>query len=70
MPRAPPYGPRPAKTLRRAGSDESERTRLRLQALGWLRAYLELAIRLQRQRRANGLVPGQLANGLRPGQCA
>ncbi len=27
--------------------DESERTRLRLQALGWLRAYLELAIRLQ-----------------------
>src|SRR5207244_5332215 len=27
--------------------DESERTRLRLQALGWLRAYLELAIKLQ-----------------------
>jgi tetratricopeptide (TPR) repeat protein len=27
--------------------DESVRTRLRLQALGWLRAYLELAIRLQ-----------------------
>src|SRR5207244_7507791 len=27
--------------------DESERTRLRLQALGWLRAYLELAGKLQ-----------------------
>ena len=37
--------------------DESERTRLRLQALGWLRAYLELAIRLQDSGERTGWSP-------------
>ena len=37
--------------------DESERTRLRLQALGWLRAYLELAIRLRDSGERTGWSP-------------
>ena len=37
--------------------DESERTRLRLQALGWLRAYLELAIKLQDSGERTGWSP-------------
>ncbi len=37
--------------------DESERTRLRLQALGWLRAYLEFAIRLRDSGERTGWSP-------------
>jgi eukaryotic-like serine/threonine-protein kinase len=37
--------------------DESERTRLRLRALGWLRAYLELAIRLRDRGERTGWSP-------------
>ena len=39
--------------------DESERTRLRLQALGWLRAYLELAIRLRDSGERTGWSPAR-----------